>query len=893
MRIVRRLLGVILVVVVVVAITVTGLLAWITLRAQPPSSGTIRIAGLQASVTVGRDADGIVSITADTPHDLFVAQGYVHATERLWQMEVWRHIGAGRLSELFGTSQVDTDRFIRTLGWRQAAQRDLDALSPEVQDILQWYADGVNAYIDAQQGSLGLPFVVVGMQSGLGGGLGGYTPEPWTPLDSATWQKVQAWNLGGNLTSELMRLVLDARLGDPSRTDELTPPYPSWAPIIAPTSLLAGTTGVAGSSSVTGSAATDATRPGILTADATPADPFLASTLSAAQLDGLRSLAATARAIPTLAGLDQGDGLLGARGRGSNDWVVAPSKSATGGALLANDPHLGISNPSVWYMNGLHCRAVGPDCPFDVTGVSFPGAPLVILGHDARVAWGATNTGPDVEDLVMERTDPNDPARYLWGDTSLPFETRTETIQVAGGEPITMTVRSTIHGPILNDVEDRLADLPDLYALRWTATAEPDRTLEAFLGLDLATDWSSFRDALSVYGSPIQNFVYADVDGHIGYQMPGYVPIRQAQGDRGARPVPGWDAQHEWVGRIAYDDLPRLYDPPTGVIVTANNAVVDADYPFFISDEWDPGDRASRILSRLDEAVAKGGVTVEDLSSIQMDATVLRVDRIRPVLDGAQPTTDDGRLLLDRIQGWDGRCDDIASTGCLAWMAFEYRLERGIFDDDLGLDIARDYVGVEPSWTLLSRLATQPEASWWDDSSTPQVERAPDIVAAALDKAGAELRTAYGDPSGWTWGRAHTATFREPTLGESGIGPLEWYFDQGPFAVGGEAGSPDATSWRAGAGYPDPDTPDAPDASIAQVFAVTNLPSYRLAIDMSDLDGARIVTTTGNGGHPFGPHDGDLTDDWVAGRTVPLPFTGGAIQASTVQTLTLEPDGGG
>jgi penicillin amidase len=877
MRIVRRLLGVIVLVAVVIAIAVTGLLAWVTLRAQPPTSGTIRLAGLDAPVSVARDANGIADITATTPHDLFVAQGYVHASERLWQMEVWRHIGAGRLSELFGPSQLDTDRFIRTVGWRQAAQRDLDALSPQVRDILQWYADGVNAFIDGHKGSLGLPFVVVGMQAGLGGGVGGYTPEPWTPLDSATWQKVQAWNLGGNLTSELLRLVLDARLGDPTRTDELTPPYPSWAPIIAPTSLLDARTGAAGATTATGMGASD-------THGASGAS------LTAAQADGLRALADTARAIPALAGLDQGDGLLGARGRGSNDWVVAPSRSATGGALLANDPHLGISNPSVWYMNGLHCQVVGPDCPWDVTGVSFPGAPLVILGHNARIAWGATTTGPDVQDLVIERPDPADPTHYRWGDTWLPFETRTETIAVAGGEPVTMTVRSTIHGPVLNDVEDRLDGLPDLYALRWTATAEPDRTLEAFLGLDLAHDWTSFRDALSVYGAPIQNFVYADVDGHIGYQMPGDVPIRQAQGDRGARPVPGWDAQHEWVGRVAYDDLPRLYDPPTGVIVTANNAVVDGEYPFFISDEWDPGDRAARILSRLDEAAARGGVTVDDLSSIQMDSIVLRFDRIRPVLEGVQPTTDDGRLLLDRIRSWDGRCDDVASTGCLAWMAFEYRLERGIFDDELGLDVARDYVGVEPSWTLLARLVTQPEAAWWDDTTTPQVETAPDIATAALDRAGAELRTAYGDPDHWTWGRAHTATFREPTLGESGIGPLEWYFDQGPFAVGGEAGSPDATSWRAGAGYLDPDTPGAPDASIADVFAVTNLPSYRLAIDMTDLDGARIVTTTGNGGNPFGAHYGDLTDDWIAGRTVPLPFSAGTVQAATVSTLTLEPD---
>jgi penicillin amidase len=516
--------AIVLVVIIGAAVLVTGAVSVTSARAFPPTTGSLQLAGLSAPVTVSRDVNGLVRIAADTPADLFLAQGYVHASERLWQMDIWRHIASGRLAEIFGSSQLDTDRFIRTLGWRQAAERDVAAASPDALAALTAYAAGVNAYVASHRDALGPAFAIAGGLSGAG--LGAYVPEDWTPADSAAWGKVQAWSLGGDYDAEIFR-VLAAKQGvDPAIFPTLFPPYPSGAPVVVPTG--APGSGGAGASASTGVPGAAATRPAATRPAATPA---LAGTStragSAAQVAGLRRLAEIGDGIGALAGITGSRQLAGGTGIGSNDWVVGPSKSATGGALLANDPHLAQSAPSIWFVNQLTCRTVDAACPYDVGGVSFPGVPGVIIGHDARIAWGATNVNPDVQDLFIETADPADPSKYLTPTGSVPFVTRTETIRVAGGDPVTMTVRQTADGPILNDVVDSLENDPELYALRWTATDRPDTSFASFLALDRAQGWDDFRAALSTYGAPSQNFVYADVDGHIGYQMPGAVPIRR------------------------------------------------------------------------------------------------------------------------------------------------------------------------------------------------------------------------------------------------------------------------------------------------------------------------------------------------------------------------------
>ena len=864
MRIVRRGIGVLLVVVLVAIVAVAGLLVWVTARAMPQTAGTSAVPGLSGSVTVARDRAGIAHITADSSHDLFFAQGYIHASERMWQMEVWRHISAGRLAELFGKSQLDTDRFIRTLGWRVAAQRDLDAVAPAARAVLDAYTHGVNAWLDGHRGSLGLAFLASGDD-----------PEPWTDLDSVAWGKVQAWNLGGNFDTEVFRYLADARLGDPARTDQLFPPYRDGAPVITPT-------GLPGSG---GAGAPKATAVGTVdrAADATPPR----RTIAPAEAAAWRSIAAISQGLLRTAGLDDATGLASDHGIGSNDWVVAPSLSATGGALLANDPHLGISMPSIWYINGLHCRTVSAACPYDVAGVSFPGVPGVVLGHNARIAWGATNVDPDVQDLVIETVDQANPNAYIHDGASVPFEVRHEQIKVKGGDPVDIEIRSTIHGPILNQVDDRLAQAPPM-AIRWSANLPtPDRTFEAILGLDTAGSFQAFRQSLRLYGAPSQNFVYADVDGHIGYQLPGYVPIRSDPKDRGDRPVRGDDGSGEWTGSIPFDDLPWQLDPVDGVIASANNAAVDDQYPHFVAQEWDPGYRAERILDLI-ALYGDDGLTVPELGKIQNDTSPLAARDVVPLLADASPATPDGTLIANRIADWDGACDQ-GSLGCAAWNAWEFRVMRDIFDDDLG-PLARDYVGSPFSWVLLSQLLDDPNSAWWDDSSTPGVKETADvIVARAMDEAGASLRAAIGSPDRWAWGRLHSATFREPTLGASGSGPLDWYFDDGPHAVPGTAGAIDNTYFRFSAAYADPSDPSVVPVGIDHVFDVTNMPSYRLTIDMHDLDGARIVITTGQSGNPFDRHYNDQIASWASGGTFPLAFTATAIAAATVSTLTLTP----
>ena len=847
MRWLKRIALGLLVLVLVVVVAAGGALTWITVRAHAPTSGSIQAPGLSAEVVVRRDAHGIAHLTAQTPADLFFAQGWVHASERMWQMEVWRHISSGRLSELFGPSQLDTDRFIRTLGWRRAAERDRDQVSAATRVALDGYTAGVNAWLDDHRGSLGLPFLVTGAD-----------PEPWTDLDTLSWGKVQAWNLGGNLETEIFRMLADAKLGDPARTDDLLT-LREDGPVITPTV-------------------------GVL-ADGAGSVPAAApsTVLTDEQARAWRSIGVLAGAPLRAAGLDAGDALASDHGIGSNDWVVGPSRSASGGAMLANDPHLGIGMPSLWYINGLHCATVSDACPYDVAGVSFPGVPGVVLGHNARIAWGATNVDPDVQDLVIETVDPADPTRYLAPDgTSQPFAVRTETIEVAGEAPVTLEVRETEHGPILNDVDSRLAGAPPM-ALRWTGihpSAGPDGTLDAILALNVAGDYAAFRAAFSTYVAPSQNFVYADVDGHIGYQLPGRVPIRSDPTDHGLRPVRGDDGSGEWLGFIPYDRLPHQLDPDDARIVTANNAAVDELWPDFIGAEWDPGYRAERITDLID-AWGDGALTLDALSAIQTDTAPLRARDVVQWLADVTPATPDGQVVAEAIADWDGACN-VDSLGCTAYLTWEYHLQRAIFDDDLG-ELARDYVGSPWSWTALARLLDEPASPWW--GGAPQV-----VAGTALDRAGADLRATLGeDPSSWTWGRLHTATFQEQTVGSSGIGPLESYMNRGPVAVPGAAGAVNNTYYRFSRAYPDPDDPESAPVGLDGLFTITNLPSYRLLIDMTDVDDARIVITTGQSGNPYDAHYDDQIDPWATSQTLAFPFSAAAVEAATTATLTLTP----
>jgi len=507
-------------------------------------------------------------------------------------------------------------------------------------------------------------------------------------------------------------------------------------------------------------------------------------------------------------------------------------------------------------------------------------------GFEVGPSLATVSTRPRLS-LLVDILDPN---AYLVGEESVPYQVRHETIKVAGGDPVELDVRTTRDGPILNDVDARLKDAPQL-ALRWTATDGVDGTFDSIFHLDTATTFDAFRAAFKTYGAPSQNFVYADVKGHIGYVLPGKIPIRADPADRGDRLRSGSDGKHDWTGTIPFEDLPWQLDPPSGIIVTANNAAVDDRYPYFIAQEWDPGYRAKRIMDLLEAAAKSGGVTTGILHAFQMDPTVTRADRLIPFVATAQPESPDsyGALVAERILGWSKRDCIVDSVGCAAYEAFEYRLVRDLFDDELG-PLAREYVGSSASLQAMLGLLDHPESAWWDDVSTAGVKETRDqIVGRALDEAGTELRAAYGDPANWTWGRVHQARFEEATLGSSGIGPLEWYFNKGPFAAPGAAGAVNNVYYRPSRAYPDPDDPSYVPVGIAGVFDVTNLPSYRLTIDLADLDGAQIIQTTGQSGNPFDRHYGDLIGQWLVGDMVPLPFTATAVHEATLLTLQLVP----
>jgi penicillin G amidase len=508
---------------------------------------------------------------------------------------------------------------------------------------------------------------------------------------------------------------------------------------------------------------------------------------------------------------------------------------------------------------------------------------------------------PDTQDLFRITPDPADPqGHYIHDGQRLAFDVHHETITVAGGAPVELDIRSTVHGVVLSDVDERLEDGPVL-AMRWTSTAEVDLALESFFRIDVATSFDEFRAAFDNYGSPSQNFVYADVDGHIGYVLPGLLPIRNGAEScpdggscliryhTGERIRDGATSADDWSGYVPRDELPWQLDPEGGRIVTANNAPVGPDYPYWLGNEWDPGYRAERIAELLSAAGDK--VNAETMRGIQTDSYVPRADRILPLLMGLSPVpqTDDGRLLLDRLAHWDRECG-VESNGCAAYMATEMAVERAIFDDELG-PIARDYVGAPMAWQALLAVLEEPTSPWWttkDTGAQPVLDPA-GRIGAALDSTGAALRQAFGDPANWTWGNLHQVAFRDSTLGSSGLLPLELYFNAQARPVPGAEGAVNNNYSQLSRAYPDPDDPASQGVGVEELFDVSNGPSLRLVVDMSDLNGAGIIITTGQSGNAFDRHAIDLIPLWANGDSVPLPFSEPNILANAAETLTLTP----
>jgi penicillin amidase len=782
-------LVIVLVVVLVVGLLGVGVRAFTVRRPWPKIKGKVRVDGLQAETTVIRDSWGVPHIYATNTHDLFFTQGYVHAQDRFWQMEFWRRIGSGRLAEVLGRSALEQDRFLRTLGWQRVAAQELEQIDEETLEVLEAYAEGVNAYVSTRRGRLGLEFTILGLNGVK------FDPEPWEPLHTLTWAKVMAWDLGGNMDDELLRAHVAARFGT-SAIDDLVPLYPEDYPVIVP------------------------------------------HPLTGATLETVRDVAFDFQT------LGKGEGI------GSNNWAVAGDRTDTGMPILANDPHLSIQMPSIWYEIGLHCEPVGAECPYNVVGSSFASTPGVIIGHNDRVAWGVTNLGPDVQDLFIEKVNPENPAQYEYEGEWLDMEVFREEIRVAGEEqPVAIDVRVTHHGPIINDVvggpEETWRFGWQPLALSWTAL-QPGSLMRSVLLLDRASNWDEFREALSYWDVPSQNIVYADVEGNIGYQAPGRIPIR-ASGD-GSMPVPGWTDEYEWEDYVPYDELPRAFNPEEGYIVTANNAVVGPDFPYFISMDWSPGYRARRIVELIE---ADPSLSVADMEAIQGDSSPVWADDVLPHLL-VLPVTGTGRdakeerrlaEALELLRAWDRQADR-ESAGAALFEEFRLRLIDLTFGDELGeqlLERARGRLN-----TALVDLLEEESSAWFDKVNTPETEVRDDILLQALEDAVGKLTEELGrNMDGWRWGDIHTATFENQSLGKCDIGIVESIFNRGPVPVDGTLSTVNNT------GY-----------SMSDPYAVRTVPSYRQIVDLADLTRSISMHTTGQSGHPYHPHYDDMIDPW-------------------------------
>ena len=835
----RRILWTLLVLVVVVTIVVIGFGRYSVRRAFPQVEGTIEVPGLTGEVEVVRDSWGVPHIYADTTADLMMAQGYVHAQDRFFQMDFWRHISYGELSSMFGDGQVETDTFLRAMNWGALAEQQYSQESPANQELLDAYAAGVNAYLDTQSPSdLSFEYSILELLNH------GYEPAPWTGADSLAWGKVMAWDLGGNMRMEIERAMTLGVL-PPERAAQLFPPYPGdrhpYITVVDPTS------------------ETDSPQEFVIPTAAIRALADAASSISA--VDDV-----------TLGG--EGTGI------GSNSWVVTGENSPTGMPLLANDPHLGAQMPSIWYQVGLHCRTVNDTCPFDVAGFSFAGVPGVIIGHNADIAWGFTNVSPDVQDLYIEKVNPANEYQYEVDGVWVDMEVRTEVIEVAGGEPVTVEVKATRHGPIISDSFEPLEDFGDsgvfvpqpyAVALRWTGLDESPSLVQPIFGINTASSFDDFRAAAELFDVPSQNLIYADVEGNIGYQMPGKVPIRST-GD-GTLPSPGWTNDYEWTGWVPFDELPTVYNPDGGWIVTANNAVVNDEYDYFLAEDWDHGYRARRIVDLL---ASNLGIGVDGFATLQFDSYDLNAEHILPFLENALVVVPGVKIdsqdtdAINQLFAWDLQ-NFSGSTGAAIWNATWANLLHLTFAGDVPEDLAPEGNG---RWfEVVRNLLEIPDDPFWDDPATAAIEDRDTILVLSFLAAVDELTETVSDTvSEWSWGDIHTMTFKNQTLGDSGIGLIDDRFNRGPYPASGSEGVVNAVGWTATEGY-----------------EVDWLPSMRMVVDLGDLSRSTAIHTTGQSGHVDHPHYDDMIPLWLVGDTVPMLWTRADIEANAEARLFLVP----
>jgi penicillin amidase len=841
----RKLAAASLILVVIVA--VAGLGAYVYLRRSLPQvDGTVHVDGISGQIDIVRDADAIPHIFATTKFDALFGLGYVHAQDRLWQMEFQRRIGHGRLSEVFGAVTVPQDRFLRTVGFGRAARSAWDRLPDAARRQIDAYVAGVNAFL-ATNPPLPPEFTLLR-----------FRPEAWTGPDVLVWVKMMAWDLSANYSHELLRHDLLARLG-PERTAQLLRPYPldGLSVVTAMPGLKTGPT--------TGPSTT-----GPSTGTAIGASPVGARS-SAAGSPALATRSYAAAFASALAGHPLVERRLGAGGRiealGSNNWVIAGRLTATGRPILANDPHLGTHIPSLWYL--AHMSAGD----FDVIGATLPGAPAVAIGRNRFIAWGETNVGADVEDLYRERLDSTGRMAEFRGAME-PLRFVKETIAVNGGDPVEVDVRISRHGPLVSDAinannaaADQEPPRPPLepLAFRWTALDEEDGTVVAFLRLNEARNWNEFTAALRHFVVPSQNFVYADVDGHIGYYVPGHIPIRAA-GD-GAAPAEGWTGEMEWTGWVPFEELPHAYDPAEGYIVTANHRPAPAGYRHHIALEYPTPYRAARILELVR---ARTSHTIEDSRAIQADTLSLHARELLPVLlQHVKPANETDTRAVELLRQWnfDAGAGSAAEPIFQAWFL---RLAGALAGDELGPLLLDDYNG---RFSYITRFViatlSGSNASWCDDVASEETETCADAVTAALHDGVADLTARLGpDLNTWRWEAVHRAVF--PHQGLDAVAALRPILSRSIANVG---------DWS---------TVNVGTVVADRLFEQDAIPGYRQVIDLSPANDSRFIDAVGQSGHFLSPHYDDFLADWREVRHRRMRMTRSDVEDGSIGRLVLQ-----
>jgi len=791
----------------------------------PDTTGTFRVEGLRGRVEVVRDVDAIPHIRAGSEADALFALGYVHAQERLWQMEFQRRAAQGRLSEILGAPALKTDRLLRTVGLARAAALAWPRVVPDARAQIESYVAGINSFLSSHRGgSLPVEFAILRT-----------APEPWRGEDVLASQKSLAWLLSMNWTEELLRVRLSARVGEVG-ANLLMPAYTPNGPVIVPPAAMPEPAPAAtpAPDALPGGASPT---PGSPRHDLPVPAPYATETV-------LADLAALAAAVRDIAPGPPAGG-------GSNSWVLSGARTTTGKPLLANDPHLGGQAPAVWYL----AHITGGQ--LDVIGATLPGVPGVMIGHNQRIAWGITALLGDSQDLFVERVNTRDEAEY---DGALePMTVLHDIIKVRGQADVPMRIRTTRHGPILSDVLD---NPQATLALRWTGLDVEDHTVESFSRINTARTWPEFVAALGPMHTPLLNFTFADVDGNIGYCGPGAHPVRSSED--GGRPVPGWTSDSDWRGYVHESEWPRSFNPSRGFLVTANNKAVSDSFPFRLGSSWEAPYRAARIIDMIQTG---GRFAVEDLTRMQRDVRSAQVKAVLPFLLKARPIDPASREAMDRLRGWDGTLAGDSPDAAL-YEAWYEATAQGLFEDDLGEDLFNDY------WEHRSVVAKAIDTmiqtndlAWCNDVRTVEPETCETLLSRTLQQALAIMGRRQGSATlaKWRWDRVNAAEF--PHLPFGNISWLRRWFSR-TVPRGGDAFTV---------------TPVMP------IRDRTFISSYRQIIDLASIDASKFIIPMGQSGHVWSAHYADLLDKWDKTEYLPMRFSRSAVDEAVAERLVLEP----